>query len=341
MIHHLTYRDAGGVNTYINYLVSCTNKQTKFEITRNKENTSLNRLYKQQSINSTIIFHDPNILRHYKFRGYTKIVLTLHGDNAYYYNAVEEFGEMVDGILCVSEAIQKHLRHRFRQKSFLVSPSIPFIKTSFCPRQLKSIIFIGRESTSKGVHLLPELDALLLTLRIRPIWNIVLGSRPENQISFRNWLKSEPERITTYESIPNDDVKKLIANSECLVLPSSTEGHPMVVIEALASGTAPFTSQYCSGCQSHFPNDPSGIVSPSNDVREMASKVGTYLQMTSEEKLSWRRSARQFASRNHDPQVNSQKLEEICNSMAATKKNRATAIRLKWTRRILRAVGLW
>ena len=341
MIYHITYRDAGGVNTYINNLILFSNNQTKIEVRRGEENWALKHLRGDQSGIRTLIFHDPNILRLYKHFGNSKIVLSLHGDNNYYYHATEEFGEFVDGILCVSEAIQKHLRSRFRKKSFLIGPSIPLNKTTFCPRELKSIIFIGRESTNKGVHLLPELDALLLASRIRPTWNIVLGSRPEDQISFRNWIKSEPERITLYESIPNDDVKKLLANSECLVLPSSTEGHPMVVIEALASGTAPFTSQYCSGCQSHFPNDPSGVVSPSNDIREMASKVGTYLQMTSEEKLSWRRSARQFASRNHDPQVNSQKLEEVCNSIAATKKNRATAIRLKWTRRILRAVDLW
>ena len=89
----------------------------------------------------------------------------------------------------------------------------------------KRIVFIGRISKEKNVNLL--LDAWK-TLPIRDLELVILGDG--------NDMRQNINGVKYYGSVNYDMIKLVLCNSDYLILPSSTEGLPFVILEAMSMG---------------------------------------------------------------------------------------------------------
>jgi glycosyltransferase involved in cell wall biosynthesis len=95
-----------------------------------------------------------------------------------------------------------------------------------------TVLFVGRLYPEKNVELF--LQACDELVRIRPsLQAIIIGAGPDAS-HVRDWEKTRPW-IRWIERIPRDDVLDLMSVSNALVVTSTYEGIPMVMLEAIAS----------------------------------------------------------------------------------------------------------
>jgi glycosyltransferase involved in cell wall biosynthesis len=99
------------------------------------------------------------------------------------------------------------------------------------PHDPARVLFVGRLSRSKNLDML--LDALALL--DRPCVLRLVGDGPEN-VRIGELARTRGVSIELSGVVPNDDLPSHFAWSDVFVLPSSFEGHPKALIEAMACG---------------------------------------------------------------------------------------------------------
>ena len=116
----------GGINTYIHNLkTGSPNNHFIFEVGQGKEATEIPRLTSQIHPEDCLIIHDPTFCRHLTCTTMC-ILIVLHGDSPFYYSAVQEFGQYVDGIIGVSDVMPANIPKRFHSKLLTLGPTIIF-----------------------------------------------------------------------------------------------------------------------------------------------------------------------------------------------------------------------
>ena len=342
--YHLTYEFSAGIDTYVNNLIQGAQQQEKLTIPRGAEKEIINAVLKEIQDGDCVVFHDPSLCHFLDQELRNHIVIVLHQDSPYYYSAVEEFGLLTDGIICVSGDIQNNISPRFQSKTITIGPSIgqTALRTSNNNQtDHLSLIFVAREDLNKGVQHLPIIDRILTEHGLQPQWTIVLGSRPEEVQSFRVWARANESRVTIQENIPNHTIPALIAQHDALILPSQTEGHPMVLIEALSQSIPPFSFYYSDHCNNHLPIDPENIVGPSKNPEELAQRLIRHHQRSTEGLEQWQQAAYEFVETHHNPSVQAQKLADFLASLPKRWKSPMKQKLYKWKRRILILTGSW
>lgn len=123
-----------------------------------------------------------------------------------------------------------------------------------------SILFIGRGTYEKRAHLLPLIAAVLRGSIEFEI--IIIGDFDESfefaesEFSFQGQIKDR------------DKLSEFYHNSDVLLLVSSREGIPMVMIEAMAHGTIPVCTPV-GGIPYHIKNGENGYIINGNDESEL------------------------------------------------------------------------
>ena len=92
----------------------------------------------------------------------------------------------------------------------------------------KKIVFVGRLSHEKNVHLL--IDAFnIVNTKIPDLELIILGDGKEDCFK-------ECKNITYFGRVDYEIVKLVLLNSDYLILPSNVEGLPFTILEAMSLG---------------------------------------------------------------------------------------------------------
>lgn len=132
----------------------------------------------------------------------------------------------------------------------------PFATYSIA-RDRETVLFVGRLYPEKNVHLFLEAcDELVHT---RPsLQAIIIGAGPDSSL-VREWTKARPW-IHWFERIPRDDVLDLMSVSNALVVTSTYESGPLVMLEALASGLPVVSTEV--GRAPEFLSPPLGHIVP-------------------------------------------------------------------------------
>jgi len=102
-------------------------------------------------------------------------------------------------------------------------------------KNLGQITFVHWLAPRKGADLLPDIINACLSDH-KELSFLIIGEGPlENDLKdkFKNI-----KQVRMLGALPNSQVKKHIAESELLIMPSRQEGFPRVIIEAMALGTA-------------------------------------------------------------------------------------------------------
>lgn len=201
------------------------------------------------------LFFSTNIVAALRYVDDTPLAITNHGlksqtapdwINRIYLPTVARFTlNAADRVFCYSKTDENRLRE------LGVNSSIAVINNGIDCSQFKplsiaedpsQILYVGRLTEGKGVEVLLEAFALLsnefsdATLRI-------VGDGPKQDSLQRLAVKENiADRVIFAGRIPNDQLPALYNESAVFVLPSSSEGFPRTVIEAMACETPVVTT---------------------------------------------------------------------------------------------------
>lgn len=158
-----------------------------------------------------------------------------------------------------------HIVHCGLEPSYLALPPTPL------PSNLR-LICVGRLSIEKGQLLLIEAAHLLFSRGIR--FELVLAGdgemRAEVESLIHRYHLTRQVRITGW--ISSNQVREEIIAARGLVLPSFTEGLPVVIMEAMAL-RRPVLATYVGGIPELVIHNQTGWLFPAGSVEELAAAI--------------------------------------------------------------------
>jgi len=211
------------------------------------------------------------------------------------------FGRIIlsssDAIIAVSHAVRQHV----------ISLGAPSEKVTVIPngvdleefstsinthKDIKpEVIFVGRLIPNKGIEYLVEAAKILISSKVSKMKFKIVGDGP-----YRQQLE---ELVAKYGLAPYFEflghvpkVSEILRNGGIFVRPSLTEGMPLTVLEAMASGL-PIIATRVSGTSEIVIHNETGILVEPGNVRQLAEAI-KYLVETPTEALRLGRNARAF-----------------------------------------------
>jgi glycosyltransferase involved in cell wall biosynthesis len=175
-----------------------------------------------------------------------KSVVTMHGFDyerekwSKFAKMVLRFGEIqailhADSIISVSQKIKRELAERYGKKAVWIPNGIPKMPPGRTNSNIPYILFLSRLVPEKGTHTLirafknVEFNGLLLI--------VGGGTHTEKYVESLNSLKKGDPRIRLLGPKYDQEKSDLLHNAILFVLPSTIEGMPIVLLEAMSFGT--------------------------------------------------------------------------------------------------------
>lgn len=205
-----------------------------------------------------------------------------------------------DRVISISQHISDSLQSRFHCKSELIpnGVEIPEKKTEdiYCRKwkisKGKYFLFAGRLVPEKCVHVLFDAFGMIQT-----DWKLVIAGDADHQDTYSRKLKSRgmssPGVVMT-GYIVGDELEEVFSNAGAFILPSTHEGLPIALLEALSHGLPCIVSDIPANRSVKY--DPI-LFFPVNDVTELASRMAAIQQGD----IKWKEDdARRFVKENYD-----------------------------------------
>ncbi len=148
------------------------------------------------------------------------------------------------------------------------------------PEDIPVVIHIGRLCKSKGQHLLLQAAANLQQLGQEAVY-LIVGKDLEQDGAYLKYLKDLAQELGINKSVHflghRSDIPQLLALSDLLVLPSYTEGLPLVILEAMAAGL-PVIATPVGGIPEVVIHQETGLLVPVGDVQALVNAMLKLLQ---------------------------------------------------------------
>ncbi len=205
-------------------------------------------------------------------------VLMVQGDHAIHYAGAAPYGPFVDAVVGVSEQIRRALAEmpqfrRIPSHYLTCGVSVP---PTFTPRQLipglpLRLLYLGRlERGQKRVHLFPEILKGLVKTEIPFVWSIVGDGAEAGFLSQQMKTDRPDQQVRLLGAVPYREVPAILETNDVLLLASDSEGLPLCVLEAMASGVVPVVTDLPSGIRE--------LIDDSNGRRVNADNTPGYAQ---------------------------------------------------------------
>ena len=201
------------------------------------------------------------------------VIAIAHGDSDHYYNLAVINAPAIDAWIAVTARIQQRLREVIPDRAADIhlipfGVAIPTVARRASAGRLRAI-YVGRISRDKGVLDLPAIDRLLRDRHIDVAWTVV-GSGPE-EIELRSRWRERDVAWKGY--LPGEQARMAYQSQDILVLPSRSEGLPVVLLEAGAAGVVPVVSNLPSGVPEIVVPGDTGFRPPVGDVGQFAEAI--------------------------------------------------------------------
>jgi glycosyltransferase involved in cell wall biosynthesis len=202
-----------------------------------------------------------------------------------------------------TKRVDAHIALAEFSKAILVRSGLPqdrvFVKPNFVPAQWEpgeyrkpQLIFVGRISREKGIHLLLQAWSLARnTGRISSENSLVVIGEGPDRVCLEQQFGAG-SGIVWLGTQPNERVMDAIATSRLLSLPSLCyENCPMVLLEAFSVGT-PVIAPDHGPLPEMVSHDTNGLLFPWGDVSSLAAALSAGMNASSAVWSAWSRNAR-------------------------------------------------
>ena len=215
--------------------------------------------------------------------------------------------------ICLTEFNKEKLLHlkQIRPEQISIKPN--FVEDSLCydPEEQRAdrLVYVGRLEKLKGVHIL--LEAWKLLGREAPEL-LLCGTGPLDRWC-ADFVRENNLNVTVKGFVPNDEVRRLIATSRGLILPTQCyETFPVTIVEAYAAGTPVITGNM-GNAGNLVDEGVTGKHYAYDQPQALADAVRTYLDEITPQ---WHQNARNKFTRLYDPVTNYTCLTEIYNMVS-------------------------
>lgn len=139
------------------------------------------------------------------------------------------------------------------------------------------VTYVGRFSSEKGVRFLVE--AWGRVAHDFPHWQLrLVGSGPQDA-DVRRWIAALPAGRSQVVLLPPvEDVEPILRSSEIVVLPSLTEGLPLVLAEAMAAGRACVATDCSAGVRLLSDDGAAAELVPRGDATALAASLAALME---------------------------------------------------------------
>jgi glycosyltransferase involved in cell wall biosynthesis len=166
-------------------------------------------------------------------------------------------------------------------------------------------LFIGRLIKDKGIF--EFVDAARMMRKkfpntifnvIGPFWHQNLKSNTITKSDLQNWID---EGIIDYQG-EKKDIRKFIAEADCIVLPSYREGTSNILLEA-ASMEKPIITTNTTGCKETVEDEVTGFLCKVKSAEDLADKMEKMFLLSEEDRKTMGRKGRQKIIKEFDKQI--------------------------------------
>ena len=227
-----------------------TDEVLTFEFSRKENQYHVQKRLNRLLGNSPGCIVTDNGLTVYAARQFNNPKTVYHVVHDYYYvNEASAFGDMIDVAIAHSSF--------FSDAVFASNPTLFFNRSFYIPygvQQLQEfpnknntflkLVFLGRLDDSKGVELLYEIENGLKEKNVHVDWTII-GKGPLKEFLQKQWKAAN--NISFYEPDSTAEVYEILGSQDIFVFPTSFEGTPVSILEALANGIVTVTNDLPGG----------------------------------------------------------------------------------------------
>ncbi len=238
------------------------------------------------------------------------MVGVLHGDQDYYAERAQRFQQQMSVCVCVSGRVRKRSLEKCpaidQQRVFVIpcGVNLPAYQPHTQQNEVNRLIFIGRLTDyEKRAYDLVSICAALHNEGF-PFHLDIVGNSEESKVEYAaNFAKNGVGEMVTFHGWQQaPQVQQLLNRSDILLLTSNSEGMPLVMMEALASGCG-FTGTRVSGIED-YENDPRATDCVSvYTVGDIADAVAKIQKVAAVPMVQRQQAARQLAEAEFSMQV--------------------------------------
>lgn len=148
------------------------------------------------------------------------------------------------------------------------------------PDKVSVVVHVGRLCETKGQHLLIHAASHLCKQGSEIIY-LIIGEDLAQNGTYRQYLKDMTKEFKVDDCVwflgQRSDIPQLLAVADLLVLPSSAEGFPLVILEAMAAGK-PVVATNVGGVSEIVRHQETGLLIPAEDISSLAEAIFEMVQ---------------------------------------------------------------
>jgi glycosyltransferase involved in cell wall biosynthesis len=143
-----------------------------------------------------------------------------------------------------------------------------------CNGKRRKFIYIGRlEHIQKAVIFIPDIvKKVLLKQEIEAV-NIYGEGQSKEALESRIKELALEEIIKIHGTLEHEDVYRILKNHDFLLMPSFFEGHPIVLLEAMACRTIPFVSDLKGSTDFVIKHEVNGFLCKAAHIEDFSEKI--------------------------------------------------------------------
>jgi glycosyltransferase involved in cell wall biosynthesis len=233
------------------------------------------------------------------------VTYIMHGDFDYYYKCIEKNIDIINSIITVSEYINRQIKDSYPlfngviETIYFPIPQVPNQPNTAILKNHDTIkvIYTGALIERKGIHLFEKIVENLKELKVNFQFTII-GTGP--LIEKVKTLVTHNKEVNYLGQKSNEEILKLLPSYDILILPSSAEGLPVSIVEAMKAGLAIVASNIKSGIPELVQDGITGYKAELNNCRAFAIAIHK-LQSDINHLEDLKIKAKQLANRMFDP----------------------------------------